>query len=432
MNNIKISDYVTNGKGTNGDIEKTLKAEMDKLDDLKQPWSITIDIDWPLNDVWTMYIKDNGYPHGDYEYLDSIDVTKNVCDFKSINGCLVNKDDELVFAPKNKRTKSISVKAGFKGINIDLMVWNEVSSKALRTNISEFASKNYYNDPYKEYFEELLLLYKKNIYEDIFGKSFLKNSHMPGSNLRRVSSDDIFIDKITLSPMIKYKKFDLNNIEIKEDHYDERELDYSNNYKKEDDNGEYDIYAPFSILVYGEYFQKDHEVVLYVEAMKKSGKTGRDLEDLFLSVLIHEFFHAVHHTYCDKYGNRNPFKDNNDIIVESLAASFEYYFCDKVLSNDILTSEMIDMWKKHSVFVYPYSGAKEILSLEHSKGYHELEKKLQDIKRNIKTSSSKKEYLSDLQYFLHDSEYKIHIISYFELSLISMDMAQIDLLSRCL
>ena len=370
MPTVKLSNYVIDG-ASYVDIKKQIKDEMNRLESLQQKWSILIDVDWAYNDDGSIYIKNDD---SDYDYLDSIEVKSNVSKLKSINGCLVSKDGYLIFAPKNKRTTAITCSSEIIGIqnNFDNW-WNIINSKPIRTNFSEFISDNHYSerDPYRAYFEKLLMLYKENIYESVFeGLCNLGFQHIPPK--------EIFVDKIILSPIIKYEKY---GSDVKSKGKYEANLDDSN--PKMDDNKK-DPYAKDhndedhsdDFLLYGEYYQCSHEIVLYVEAMKRSGKTGRDLEDLFLSVLIHEFFHAVHHTYCDKYGNPHSFNENNIIIIESLAASFEHFFCKEILRNNRLISEMEDTWDKHSVLIYPYSGAKQIITSEQN---HELLHNLHNI-----------------------------------------------------
>lgn len=440
MEQIKLSDYMD--KGASGEIKDAFKAEMDRLDALQQNWSILIDADWNLTDGWTTYIKNDGYPHSDYEYLESIDVVDGIKDFKSSHGCLLDKKGNLVFAPKMKREQEISAKNGIVGIQVDnTIAWNEVQSKPIRTNFSIFVQNSNYRSQHKSYFEELLMLYKENIFESIF-VGLLDRYHLHEEVcISRIESKDIKLDKIILSSQIKYRQYGLNEDYKKSDEYNEN-LEETYEEKKEEsdiENGEEtDGIGNFSSVLYGEYYPNQRLIVLYVEAMKKSGKTGRDLEDLFLSVLIHEYFHAVHYTFCEMNGQHKPFGVENEIIVESLAASFEHHFCDDVLRNSVLTKELEESWKKHSVLVYPYSGAKQIVGAKYD-GYRSRKfiDKLDQIEDELDKQGIRNDRVRDLRHMLcelarisHDG--LLYFESYFFLSLVSMEQAQMDLLSKCL
>ena len=77
-----------------------------------------------------------------------------------------HKKGNLVFAPKMKREQEISAKNGIVGIQVkhNTTVWNEVQSKPIRTNFSIFVQNSNYRSQHKSYFEELLMLYKENIF----------------------------------------------------------------------------------------------------------------------------------------------------------------------------------------------------------------------------------------------------------------------------
>ena len=118
------------------------------------------------------------------------------------------------------------------------------------------------------------------------------------------------------------------------------------------------------LYILGCYFHSEKKIVLYVHAINPSGIAAP--LPLFEEVFAHEAFHAYHYYACE-YASRGllfqELPNRKDytakVVTESLAAFFEFYYCGR---NGISTD--IDMdWRKNPVDVYPYSGAKYILSL---------------------------------------------------------------------
>ena len=102
----------------------------------------------------------------------------------------------------------------------------------------------------------------------------------------------------------------------------------------------------------------------------------------------------------------------NEINVESLAASFEYYFCDKALHNEDRKKEMRETREKHSVLVYPYSGAKKNMLYDYDGD--DIMDESHGLGSDVRETSKQVSELIFRRYFL--------------LSLVSMEQAQRDLL----
>lgn len=435
MIQVKISDYVN---GVNdGDGYKPLKSEMDRLDSLKSNWSILIDVNWDMNGRWETFVKENRYDH-DYEYLESINVADGVNDFKSSAGCLLDKEGRLIFAPKMKRCTSILIENGIRGVaNVNAYWWGKVQSKPIRTNIEQFIKNSNYNSQHKVYFENLLMFYKENIYETIFKILVDSEIYNTKNGLDIIEAKDILLERIILSDEIKYKEYGLQKnyrrileAEAQADmEYPYDDKPYGTN---EDERNAKDIYDDFTALVYGEYDWKQKTITLYVEAMKKTRKTGNNLEDLFLSVLLHEFFHAVHYTYCIAKGQIEPFKVKNDMIIESLASVFEHHICKNILRNRSLALDLEKSWREHSVFVYPYSGAELILPRNERFDVRDEFEKLRKV-----IPSYSREYGYYFRELFEESRHHrviesrlLHFRSLFLVSLLSMEQAQMELISK--
>ena len=193
----------------------------------------------------------------------------------------------------------------------------------------------------------------------------------------------------------------------------------------------------YTHIIYGEYYHfettinknaitertlAEKTIVLYVEAMKGSGKTGRDLANLFLSVLIHESFHAVHATLCEQIASGTWLNcEKYEIIIESLADAFTYYFAKQILRDDNLAKEKFDGWHRRNILVYPYSGAKELVTPMHSgvpmhRFYHLLSYLKGGCGDDIRCESILRRQGLSL------------IARYFDVSLISLRKAEADLL----
>ena len=132
-------------------------------------------------------------------------------------------------------------------------------------------------------------------------------------------------------------------------------------------------FVSFDARVLGEYYHDSKKIVLYVEAIKASNKSGKDLQDLFISVYVHELFHAFHAYMCESRGNYWPVGSRNGtIIIESLADAIQYYFIKNVLLNRNLAEDKYRMWGKHNLLVYPYSGAKVLTNNHDLQDSHPL------------------------------------------------------------
>ena len=443
---IKLSDYSQKDK-------KKLKTKMDELEKSGENWSIKADkADEEAIEILKSYDEFFNDPHSDFEHLESIEVDTGVSGFRSVNGCLVGGNGHLLFAPKCKRTTDL-LHYDIKGIATErcgYMEWNKFCSKALRTNITEFARKDYYSDPYKKYVENLLMLYKENIYS-IFENTLFYPCDLNPFDGKIYDADDIKLREITLSGdiIVRHRKCELvwkdgiiagRKIDFDDDTMLEHKPDVDNNdsdIKRETDkilkniNKGNDIHNPvadtendnpdsnveYDEILLGVYKPDRQEIILYVEAMKLYGKKGSEFEDFFLSVLIHEFFHAVHHTYSSKFEYKKY-----DIIIEALADAFRYLFCKSYLKNDKLAQELKETWENISVMVYPYSGAKGIVQFE--------DIRFSNVKRFMNFNNiSTNELVGIDQYDTELFCSQLQIQDYFKKSIMSMEKAQLILLS---
>ncbi len=412
-----------------------LKNEVISTDSSKSPWELFVDdISLTVGDVVDLFATDSsgGYdPHDDYENLEKITVNKGVSDFASMDGCLFYKGF-LVYAPVDKRT-CISFSGPPDKIRVSKIfrnndIWNGLYSKAIRTNISKFNWSN------EKYFEELLMRYKDNIF-----KLFCNNL---GLVWKDTGTDYIprgipFVNEIELSLRLKQRKHRTgsgSDIVYGDDREETGVEDSTNNPAEfdkkvknpKDGCGAGETWDP----TLGEYHNKKHKIVLYVEAIKRCAViNGLDLENLFLSVFIHEFFHAVHHTYCENYHpippssgrGYDPFGGKKSTIIkESLADAFEYYFCEHVLQDVDLLRKMEVEWNTNDVSFYPYSGA---LNVRRS-GMGES-----DINSRIHMSAAGclDGLAEDINKLAPDG---LSILYYFLWSIESMDDAQRDMLTR--
>lgn len=301
----------------------------------------------------------------------------------------------------------------------------------IRKNITKFANDTfrdlYNNSEHKKDFEKLLMSFKNNIVESLFGVLF--KTHGYNSNIKTVLLSGILVNEIVLSDKLKKKFYDLYNpVDFVEG--PNKNVEEANENVEDSDENIKDSDKGFYGRILGEYYSKEKKIVLYVENMKKvinkDRKSEHDLEDLFLSVLIHELFHAVHDKYCEEYNI--PFgQQEHEIITESLAAAFEYYFCDKVLNNTYLMSKLKDSWEKHSVLVYPYSGARSMVPFQG-------EDKIREIRQKLCSKSNGNLCSTNLYNKMKNMNVdNLHYVrNYFMLSLVSMEQAQMDLLRECL
>lgn len=436
MGDLKLSSY--NGVNKVADLKKRMIDE-----DVKGiPWSLELDKDWPLDEILELLIKDNGDAHADYENLENITVISNgQADFEDLGGCLTDKQKNnagkslLIYAPfpkhkdiKKEIQKTVNIEIARMSINpyqkiID--VWNGIYSKAIRANIREFSKGSYYApaDNYKSDFENLLWKYGYNIYSLIAQSLNMKKG---------VGIKYIKIKRVMLSDELFYKEY-CDGRSFKKSIEDPKEIEKIVN--NNDDN----LYRTRS-LVLGEYYAHGvnsypdpyPEIVLYFEAMKYYARIKEvDLEDLFLSVFIHEYFHAVHHDYCmcfDSDGEKAFCNNTNAIIVESLAAAYQYYFCENILNNDDLKKDLMDTWNKYKPDVYPYSGAASIVNCT-------IVKEIRDIETTVKGYKGINELFNSIispvnMYGKSTASYLLCLRCYFVLSLLFMKEAQDELVKR--
>lgn len=125
-----------------------------------------------------------------------------------------------------------------------------------------------------------------------------------------------------------------------------------------------DISEPSRFYVLGRYFHSTKTVVLYTKAILKSQKTPTT--SLFEETFIHELTHAYHYFGCEDAvgGGVAEINERTDytskVVKESFAAFFEYYYCYRSnIPTDIDTD-----WSNNSIGIYPYSGAKYLLTFE--------------------------------------------------------------------
>lgn len=117
------------------------------------------------------------------------------------------------------------------------------------------------------------------------------------------------------------------------------------------------------------------EIVLYVNNIYNAKDYYGGLLNAFEAVIAHEMFHYYHFckteiTYYDYKHNENmyipwEFSQRNDflssVVKESFASYFESIYCkDHNINNNVSSS-----WYKHSITIYPYSGAKYIKDVNH-------------------------------------------------------------------
>lgn len=171
---------------------------------MKQHWSVLIDAELPKSEdecLFLVFDRDLRKEYGDYndyEFLESIDVFPSITKYKSINGCLLDADGKLILAPKMKRTSALTkdnrITRVVKSYGIE--DWNVIQSKAIRTNFVEFIKHNDYTSQHKKFFEDLLMLYKENLFENVFS---VLPTHRIDANF---NVNNVPIDKIILSDKV--------------------------------------------------------------------------------------------------------------------------------------------------------------------------------------------------------------------------------------
>lgn len=131
---------------------------------------------------------------------------------------------------------------------------------------------------------------------------------------------------------------------------------------------EYSVFGSKTDIVLGKYNHLDKTITLYIRAILNSiiGKYSNvdkytNFTHRFLAVFVHELFHAYH--ACDYDSNGHSWNNDiqkNEIIVESLAAHFEWNFIWDELGRHDMSDSMKNEWGKHACIVWPYAGAKYI------------------------------------------------------------------------
>lgn len=314
--------------------EKAIRSDMEKLEKAETPWGIEIDKDDVIIGFWDFFLAEDDR---DFEYLTDIKVTGG-SKYHSADGWLLNDRDEVVFVPKSKRT--CLPDAAISSVdNYYDSVWNNVCSLLIRDNLQSFLS----DDSHRQTFEEILLLYPKNIVESLIMVAL--DNHKKCPNLP--------VEKIEISDDIVYHTYSLLSDDLAQlhDFIGRRNNDNHRNISAKE------LLQPFDTIVYGQYSYKEKKIILYVKAMTLSRKTGKDLEDLFIGTFVHELVHAY------QYGlkkTRGIFK--HPIIIESLASYLEYWLYNRILDNSAAGDRLLQSWNWHSVLIYPYSGAKTLMN----------------------------------------------------------------------
>ena len=115
----------------------------------------------------------------------------------------------------------------------------------------------------------------------------------------------------------------------------------------------------FECSVVGRYIHNEKKIVLFTKNIENVAKIHENTpEQEFEKVFIHELFHAYH--YKNDAGEIVKRKDyTSKVVKESLASAFEWFYCieNKINGYD----ELRNSWWEHSVVVYPYSGALDLL-----------------------------------------------------------------------
>ena len=443
MNYLNISNFV-NKTEYDYNLIKKLKEVMNSLEEKADAWGINVDTD-DMNFSKFLFFNDC-----DFEYLEDIKVDKYVHNYSSINGCLLNKNKELIWAPKKKRLT----------LDLDKIYGIDFSTFILRDNFNEFL----HNSTHRNYFENVILKHKNYIIKII---NNLLNIHKTSINIpveKVVISDDIIVNTwsiknshgqkvqeklpkdITEKDTIDIPKVENNQpFDIPYDLFrDFIRLNDNNNEREQIRENIEEKYMrikkslqPFSTIVYGNYNYNTKTITLYINAMKKiSKKTGKELEDLFLAVLIHEMFHAYHYSFISNNHNSIEYNDYS-VIAESLASFVEYLYCNRYLKNTSLSSSIKKSWSEHSVLIYPYSGAKMLdvyCNSQHlrnifSSSYpNRLMNPYWPIKRFLFAPSNNHFY----HYIENFKLNKLNLIDYFYFSISSLDEAETRIIGETL
>jgi len=114
----------------------------------------------------------------------------------------------------------------------------------------------------------------------------------------------------------------------------------------------------------GVYCHNELKIILYNSVICRDVKKIR-IEDIqeYEHILAHELFHAFHYYYGINNGDIREFVCRFDytptVVKESLAAYFQYIYCD-INNNYDAKHALEEDWEENLVVDYPYSGAKFI------------------------------------------------------------------------
>ncbi len=103
------------------------------------------------------------------------------------------------------------------------------------------------------------------------------------------------------------------------------------------------------------FYMKNIDTVYHLKNLEES-----DVNDIFNSLLAHEYFHAFH--YIQMTDKRKwTYDDEKSItVVESLAKYIEYRYCVKYGIGNMMRDDIRDMWGRFTMDEFPYAGAKHI------------------------------------------------------------------------
>lgn len=130
----------------------------------------------------------------------------------------------------------------------------------------------------------------------------------------------------------------------------------------------------------GEFFPHNKEIVIYMEAIKKSCSEDEtidpfDLEDVLAEeVLVHEIFHAIHYDIIRSIDDWIPADEEdleeNKAVKESMADFFAYCYLKEMAKDedpkrDAYAKAVKDLekkWNRQKFPSFPYSGARAFIN----------------------------------------------------------------------
>jgi len=125
--------------------------------------------------------------------------------------------------------------------------------------------------------------------------------------------------------------------------------------------------AATTAMTLGSYCHATRTITIYDVAIKSM--YPHCYREAMLATYVHELFHAVHH---DAIWNNHSSRDEELIVLESLASFFEYRFCmeqaRKGISpkyNNYLANDLYNEWDMYDVIEWPYSGAIAMVDLDY-------------------------------------------------------------------